>query len=505
MKTTTRGAVRRTSTLKPSAVLGVFVLLGLLLGGCQAVWFWLASQDTAMLPSTRGDLRALRDLSEYAIQVTLDPLNHAFYGSLQLDYTNTETVPLDRLYFRLFPNAGSTYGNGSLLITAASVSGKLVQTTLSVENTVIEVPLPRILATGAKTRVALDFTGVLPLDFGGPEGDAYGIYNQSGSLMMLMNWYPLLAVYDSRGWNLDPVYSIGDAVYSDVALFTVDLTVPENVVVAATGSAISTRSSNGLAFYRYVSGPVRDFALAASSDFLVLQQAVGGTRVSSYFLAGQEAGAQRALEIAAGSLELYSQKFGLYPFTELDVVAAPMRRGSGMEMPGLILLDSSQYADNTTPAFLDLVAHEVSHQWWYSLVGNNVIKEPWLDEALATYSGALYAEYAVGEPAYERIMAFRRGRYDQMIREGWDAPVTGGLADFVNRDEPSTYSPVVYSKGAVFFEALRREIGDAAFFTALQAYATLYRYKIATAPDLLATFEITSGRDLDTFYRQWLY
>ena len=65
--------------------------------------------------------------------------------------------------------------------------------------------------------------GKVPVDF---EGGGYGIFNLTDDVLSLAGWYPILAVYDDEGWNIDPVSSIGDSVYSDIAYYTVEVIVP---------------------------------------------------------------------------------------------------------------------------------------------------------------------------------------------------------------------------------------------------------------------------------------
>ncbi len=90
------------------------------------------------------------------------------------------------------------------------------------------------------------------------------------------------------------------------------------------------------------------------------------------------------------ALEIYNQQFGAYPYKELDVVEGPMRNALGVEYPGIVMIGASLYKAPEKPDFEITVAHEVAHQWWYNVVGNDVFDEPWLDEALATYSSDVY-------------------------------------------------------------------------------------------------------------------
>ena len=446
-------------------------------------------------------------LTQYNIQVALDVSNHTLQGHASIDYINAETVPLDNLYFRLYPSGGQTYGNGLLSVTRTQVNGQAVETQSTLLGSILEVPLPAPLNPGEGARLDFDFYALVPVDFGGEGlGSGYGIFNYSAGVLALANWYPILAVYDQQGWNLDPVYPLGDAVYSDAALYTVDVIVEPGQVVAASGVQIEQREmGDGRVLHRFASGPARDFFIIAGPDFQVLSQAVGGTVINSYFLPQHAEGGSMALEVAADALETYNRLFGPYPYTELDVVETPLNNAGGVEYPGLVLIESGRYDEPQDPDFITPVAHEVAHQWWYSTVGNDVIDEPWLDEGLTTYASMLYYEQAQGEYAMSQVLGYYQGSYDRVIAAGEDAPVASGLAYFQQSGRYSSYGPVVYAKGALFFHALRQQIGDGAFFGALQSYYQAHWFGIARAPDLLNAFEAAVGHPLDDLYLQWLY
>jgi hypothetical protein len=463
-----------------------------------------ADQTLVLLPVA---LPISAQLTQYNLQVNLDAANHSFQGHARLDYTNTETVPLESLYFRLYPNGGMIYGDGSLSVSGVLVDGQPAQGISSLSNSVLEVKLPAPLSVGAQTLVEMDFAGVLPLDFGSQEPPSgYGIYNYSEGVLAMANWYPILAVYDDEGWNLDPVYPLGDAVYSDLALYTVDLTVPSDLTVATSGVEIGQSKDNGTTRYLFVSGPARDFFVIASSDFKLTSDDVSGTRVNVYYLPGDAEGGQAALETVSRSLDIYIQLFGPYPYTEFDLVEAPMNNAGGVEYPGIVLIETERFSEPQGNVFITTVAHEVAHQWWYNVVGNDVIDEPWLDEALTTYSSILYWEQLQGPSASQQVLEYFQGSYDHAVQQGQDAPVNMSVPYFAQDEtHAQAYGPIVYSKGALFLDAVRQAIGDQAFFHALQSYYADRWFATATASDLLGAFESASGQPLDALYQQWLY
>ncbi|MFQ5596408.1 MAG: M1 family metallopeptidase, partial [Anaerolineae bacterium] len=464
------------------------------------------AQAQAMLPDAQDDLATLNELTRYAIDVTIDFENLSFTGREVVNYTNAERTPLDKLYFRLFPNGGRSYGNGSLTVSGVTVDGKPVEPKLSLEDTVLEVRLPAILKRGKSTQLALEFEGTVPRDFGGSgEQSGYGIYNFAEGVMALAGWYPILAVFDDEGWNLDPTSATGDSVFSDAAFYTVNLSTRSNLVVAATGVQTNQQSENGTTRYEYVSGPTRDFFMILSPDFEVTTDSVDGVAVNSYYLPGKEAGGEAGLRIAADALRTYTQRFGLYPYVELDVVDAPMKNAAGVEFPGIILIGDFLYDNYNNPFFAVATAHEVAHQWWYNVVGNDVIDEPWLDEALTTYSSAVYFQDVTGPSAFQQNLQQWRQGYDQAVEKGRDDLITRPLEFWDQPANREFYGAIVYLKGALFFQALRDEIGDEAFFKALQMYYQTRKYKIATTDDLLNAFEEAAGRQLDIVFEEWLY
>jgi aminopeptidase N len=284
----------------------------------------------------------------------------------------------------------------------------------------------------------------------------------------------------------------------------VRLCAPGDLVLAYTGVSVGRQDEEANTCTQIESGPVRDFVIAASRDFVVARDTVDGVTVNSYYLPGHESGGSKALEISRDSLKTYDEKFGPYPFTELDVIDAPMRNALGVEYPGIILIAQSLYDDPSRADFDIATAHEVAHQWWYSVIGNDVFEEPWLDEGLTSFSSSLYYEYNLPLDYVQGLWGYWEQRYDQLKSQNHDQPVTESLAYF-EEDPSRAYGSVVYTKAALFFHALREEIGDDAFFSALQQYYTAHKYGIARGSDLLDAFEAASGRQLDDFYQEWLF
>jgi aminopeptidase N len=270
--------------------------------------------------------------------------------------------------------------------------------------------------------------------------------------------------------------------------------------VASSGSTLETQEKgDGTRTWVAVGGPMRDFYVAMSADYEVLSEEVDGIRVSSYYRSAQAEGGELALRYATDSLRLFSEQFGPYPYAELDIIATPTNAG-GIEYPGAIVIAQRLYDEEG--GFFELATvHEVAHQWWYGLVGNDQLDEPWLDESLTNYSAYLYYEGTAGRARADFIKerVFEES-YRAVQQEGRDRGVAGPVASFSELD----YATIVYGKGPLFFDAVRARLGDDAFFAALHAYLKAHHYGLAYPDDLVAAFEGASDQQIDDLYEFWI-
>ncbi len=455
----------------------------------------LSVYEAALRPGFENEVQAVPDAPRYFIDVSISPEEPTLLSGLERVYfTNRETVSLDALYFRLYPNLPG-YG-GSMVIEQAIIAGKTVEPSLESRASALRVPFPAPLAPGETVDLSLRFRATLPTD----TSAGYGVFAFADQVYALAGFYPTIPVYDDEGWNIEVAPPYGDATFTDVAFYQVRLTVPAELTVATSGSIVeTTEGENGMRTWVAVGGPMRDFYVAMSTDYQVIGEAVDGTQVNSYYRSAQEDGGKLALQYVVEALRLFNEQFGPYPYAEFDVVATPTNAG-GIEYPGIIVVAQGLY--NQMNGFFELATvHEVAHQWWYGLVGNDQVDEPWLDESLTNYSAYHYYEEAEGRARAETIKQQVFERPYQLAREeDWDRAVAGPVESFSERE----YGAIVYGKGPLFFDAVRERVGDEDFFTALRAYLEAHRYGIAYPEDLIKVFEETSGEQLDDLYEFWI-
>ena len=209
-----------------------------------------------------------------------------------------------------------------------------------------------------------------------------------------------------------------------------------------------------------------------------------------------EAG-EAAIEVSREALEIYQQLFGPYPYESLTLVEAQFP--DGLESDGLFFLSESFFASfsgGRQNYLSTLSAHEIAHNWWFGLVGNDPALQPWLDESLATYSELLYYESA----------------HPELIDWWWQFRVyekapTGAVDSSIYKHESFTaYVNSVYFRGALFFAELRQELGDEAFFAFLQKYLQHGQGQLLSSEDffdLLGEYSEFELRDLiDEYFRQ---
>jgi aminopeptidase N len=144
--------------------------------------------------------------------------------------------------------------------------------------------------------------------------------------------------------------------------------------------------------------------------------------------------------------------------------------------------------------------HEVAHQWWYSMVGNDQTLYPWLDEALTEYSVAVYEGFVGDQAGYDaRVGIFRRQFIDFEATFG-EVPIGQAVSAY----SEDAYAAIVYRKGASFFDNLLQLLGPEAFRAGLQAYLMQYRYRVATPFDFQTVMEQSSGLSLDDWFNLWV-
>ena len=415
----------------------------------------------------------------YELHLTLDYAAHLAGVVENITYTNQTATALPELVLAVEPHLWPA----SFLLTDLTVDAKPVTPDLNGERMTIKLPGP--LAPGQSVAVEVGYELELPV-----ENQRY-MYGYDAHQTNLLDWYPFIVPYKD-GWVLHTPAPVGEHLVYPSADFDVFLRFANSTtppVVAASAQGVPEGE-----WTHYRLEGARSFALSASDRFLTSTAQAGNIPVTSYYFDGQQQAGQQAAAIAAQAVQLFSQKFAPYPYRSLSIVESAS--SDGMEADGLFFMAGSFYGsyNGTLENYLTtLSVHETAHQWWYALVGNDQATEPWLDEALATYSERIF--YAAEYPKeVDWWWYFRIRRYE---------PVGAANADIYANGSFRTYTNASYFMGAYFLDDLRVRIGDQAFYAALADYASQNAGKIATAQDFFAAVDRNTGVDYSDIVKQY--
>ncbi len=440
-----------------------------------------------LVQAEQAALDGLPGASVYHLDVQIADDYTALQGRQQVRYTNREVVPLDAIYFRLFPNLAG----GKMTVSAVKVDGQAVTVAYEAQESAVRVPLPVPLPPGGQAVIEMDFQLALPRAAGGN----YGLLGYLDDILMLDEFYPVIPVYDAR-WQVGLVPPNADQTYLDASFYLVRVAAPADLVLATSGVEVGRETVGNRQVVTLAAGPARDFYIAASDRFTVASETVGETRVNSYVLR-ERGGAERlALGPATGALKSYSARLGAYPYTEFDVVSIPMQAGLGMEYAGLVGINLNTYEAGAS--FETTVVHEAGHQWFYNVVGNDQINEPWVDEAVTQYVTGLYFRDTYGDAGWQGIRNSWLVRWDRVGRATMPIGLPAGSY------QGKEYSAIVYGRGPLFLEALADKLGQTTFDKFLRSYYETHKWGIGTTAAFRSLAEASCQCDLTALFAEWV-
>ncbi len=312
----------------------------------------------------------------------------------------------------------------------------------------------------------------------------------------LTDWYPFVPPYiEGEGWLVHNPWYYGEHLVYPVADFNIDIAItnaPNTTIIAA--SALDLGDN---ALHQYKLQSARDFVWSVSPEYREFRDKVGDTTVLGYAFPYDIIAGEAAFKTTVEALTLYNQLFGPYPFESMTMIEADFNHG--MEYSGLYFLSNAffdTYDGSPSSYLVTIAAHETAHQWWFGLVGNDQALEPWLDEALCTYSEKLFLEKLY--PGSLSWWEYARINYYEPT--GWvDSTIYNTLGYRFYRD-------AVYLNGARFLDELRTLVGDDVFFAFIQDYLAKNTNRIATSADFFNALRGHSEADLsDLLSRYFQY
>ena len=430
----------------------------------------------------------------------------------KVQFVNNSGVELHSLHFNLYANAfrkdathysifdgdkpqawvdGESFGEIQILGT--SINGRHVAHNIQgADRNILAVDTN--LKVRAAVEVGIKFLLTLPkLKF------RLGVNNFA---INLGQWYPTLAVLQDGKFLDNPYYYIGDPFVTDVADYDIQLTTPLGYEIASSGQYSRFVNKFDTQTFFTSAKLIREFAIVLSKHYKVVQKVVGHTTVFYNFY--KDDSPQDVLIVAQKALITFSSLFGEYPYQSLTMAQTQFLYG-GMEYSGLVMLSDLLNREK----YIEAVVHEIAHQWWYGVVGNDQVQHAWMDEALAEYSTTVFfekhPEYGIGRRSkvgksitalsiYSDINSSLGANKRQLVM---DKP----LSQF---DTIAEYVTTVYAMGNVMFDSLRDFIGDDKFFSALKDYFGNFAFLIAKPKDLVQAFDKNAHVKMQDWFASWL-
>jgi hypothetical protein len=240
---------------------------------------------------------------------------------------------------------------------------------------------------------------------------------------------------------------------------SVTVSAPEELTVLMTGArARPTAPRDGRRTWTSTEPVARDVGVAAGLFTTETATTPDGVEVTGGVLPGSELPAALLVQEASAAIANLAAHVGPFPYRTLSVALLP-DYGGGIEYPSMI------FEATANP---EVLVHEVAHMWFYGMVGNSQFRDPWLDEAFASWA--------------ETVVDGAEGLVDQEAIT-LTGPVGGSMADF---PDDGDYFPVVYDKGGSALLAARAAAGPEAFDAAIRCYVDANAWTIATPEDVYA-------------------
>ena len=454
-----------------------------------------------------------KKITTYKIVAMFDDEENILTCSQDVEYYNGTEVVLNEINFHLYPNAfgehaqnkpvslngyQTAYYNGLnygyIIINHVFVEGDEITFEIGGEdNNILEVPILE-LYPGDFVSLKIEYEVKLP-NIKHRFGYAENTYNFG-------NFYPIACVYESGGFMRDPYNSNGDPFYSEMANYNVTISFDEGFVAAHTGEAKKTESKEGITSINIEAKVVRDFAFVLSRNFEVVSEKYGDTTVSYYYYDDPQH--MTSLKAGVDALATFSRLFGEYPYPTLSIVKTNFLHG-GMEYPNLVYISDAMSSDGE---YLNVIIHEVAHQWWYGLVGSNSYRNAWLDEGLTEFSTIMFYEnnpdYGVDanaklNSALSSYLLFL-DIYNNVYKET-NTSMNRALDEYSGEMD---YVYTTYVRGMLLFREIRDMVGGKDFLEALKFYFKENCFKIAEPADLIYAFEKVSRKNLEGYMMSWI-
>lgn len=290
---------------------------------------------------------------------------------------------------------------------------------------------------------------------------------------------------------------------ADLAQFSLRVTVPMGMRVAASGQAMRETAYNGERVSDWEqTTPIPTFVFGFSAGKFTEANEKEGLITLRYLGRNRTPDQLRRIFRVTGAALRYYRSRATVAYAQSTYTQVLAQGSIEQEAAGFTLLSDS-YGDQVLlkPDDTWLIAHELAHQWW----GIGVVCENWTDfwlnEGMATFMANTFLEQQYGKARYTAEMERSRQRYEAAKNAGKDRPLS-----FTGWKTPQEASgPIPYHKGAWFLHLLRQMIGEQKFWKGIEIYTGMYFGKSVNSRDFQGVMEAVSGQNLKTFFDEWVY
>ena len=477
-------------------------------------------------------------IANYAIDATLDDVNHRVHGKETLTWTNPGGSSVDHIPFHLYLNsfknestefmtsmhghrrdndANITTGWGWIDVDKINIAGATTELhpdspPAGGDESVMTVALPAPVAPGASIAIEIEFSAQLP--------EAMARTGYKDAFTMIAQWFPKIGVRVGapglEQWMCEPM-NVNSEFFADFGTYDVRLTVPATLVVAATGVLTNAvDNGDGSHTLTYRAEDVHDFVWMTDP---FMKQISGVAHVGDHdvdvrvlFREPQREFAQRHLSAAIGAVEEFSKRFVPYAWTSMTVVDPPLESADtlgGMEYPTLVTTAGDSVFMRPGIRWPEAITiHEVGHNWFQGILANNEGREAWLDEGINEWADSVVMNHLYGDnrSAIE-WHGFTAGYFE--VRRAYaspfaelSSPIATSTAAFADN---STYAEVTYDKTMMALRTLELEVGSAEFAKAMQHYTQTWAFRHPTGTAFLTGLAADLHRDLSRFIAPAFY
>ena len=455
--------------------------------------------------------------STYRIEASLDTSTHTISGTEKIAFMNPTSDTLHQICFHLYPNAFKDTSTvfareddetrrmilagrtSDLTVSHIIINGnEIAAGNISERGTLLYLDLQSGLFPHDTLQISLDFDLKVP-----PTLTRFG-YDRLGNYVV-SHWFPILCGYQD-GRLVDNEFHANSEFFSNFSSYDVLLSIPRGFKITSTGELTMAAEGDSTATWQAHADSVIDFAFACGPAFEEFESDTLGVKIR-YLVRKENVKLRNQVDdMVKLSLGYFSEVLFKYPYHTFTVVDAPIGAG-GIELPGMIVLPLSPSAPGAVRRAMQniTIVHETAHQWFYACVASNEAEEPWLDEGLATYLSSRFAAmhgdtlsqfsffgYAIDINEIERTMALAARAEYPIGLKSWDYP------------DMFSYNVAVYERGILVLQALENLMGTAKFDSAMMSYARAYRFGHPNASDFKSIMSRASGKNLDSFFEQFV-